>query len=830
MSVSVTPHSLTEQQHWQQLEPWQHLQHWWQQQSPARLQQLQDELQHQLRENGTAFSPGQQPQRQLDLMPWLISEPQWLQLESGLSQRHQLLNAILHDLYGPQQLLQHAIIPPDVIFLNKDYLLPCVNLTGKQPWLPMLATDIGRNSAGNFCAWGDNSRLPAGLGYVLEHRLAFNNTTGELNAGIKKSQLAGFFRRLQQLLQQGYHGDNRQKTAGILTHHKRDAAYFEHAFLANYLDIALVHGADLMFKDGQLWLKTLSGLQPLQSLLRYLPDSSCDPLELDAAGSGSAGLLQSIRQQQLLCVNPPGTALLDSGALLPFLAPCCEFLLQQPLLLPTVAALWCGDKQDLAQLQANQQQYCLQHLLSGKQWLLPQLNVAERAALWQQLLLQPAAYIARQLLPLSTLPVNSLADSSPADAQLPQQAGVLRLFSLLENQAETGIEVHVMPGALGRVSANGNALQLTDSAGFNQGFKAKDVWVLADKAHAVSLLQSAKQQVTLSRHSGLLPSRVADHLFWLGRYNERLNLICRALRAALTLLSSSEPATQQDAACLLHFCLQANGSGDSTAPAGITTAQVTLESLFNTANPHGVAAVLQNLLFNAQSVREYFSEDTWYVLDKLQTAVYQWPALSAQPQMATLQRTLDEVVLLQTAIYGLNNETMSRTQTLRFMDLGQHLERALQTCSLLQAVFTHTPPGDALLEALLRLADTLLTYRRRYQAELYAPAIIDLLLLDDSTPRSVGYQCASLLRQTEKLPALQAGVGLKPGREQRLAMELVALLHQLDPQQLFDSQQHAKPDLSLLLHQLQQLLRQLSDSITQSYFNHADLSSQWQSF
>ncbi|MDP2716022.1 circularly permuted type 2 ATP-grasp protein [Rheinheimera sp.] len=832
MSVSVTPYSFAEQQHWQQLPQWQQLQLWWQQQAPERRQQLQADLQHQLRENGAAFAP--ELQRQLDVLPWLISEPQWQQLEAGLGQRHQLLNAILHDLYGPQLLLQHGIIPPEVIFLNKDYLLPCANLITEQAWLPMLACDIGRDSAGGFCAYADNSRLPAGLGYVLQHRLAFNNTTAGLNAGIKKSQLAGFFRNLQQLLQQGCHSDNGEKLAAILTHHKRDAAYFEHAFLANYLDIALVHGADLLFKDGRLWLKTLSGLQSLQSLLRYLPDHSCDPLELDAAGSGSAGLLQSIRQQQLLCVNPPGSALLDSGALLPFMASCCEFLLQQPLLLATVPALWCGNKQNLAQLQAGAPSYCVQHLLSAEQWLLPQLSQAERTALWQQVQQQPAAYIARQLLPLSTVPCSPAPDNNAPTAALQQLPGVLRLFSLLGNEAgptaANSAAVSVMPGALGRVCADSQQLQLSDHAGFGRGFIAKDVWVLADKAHAVSLLQSAKQQVTLSRHSGLLPSRVADHLFWLGRYNERLNLICRALRAALSLLSNTEPAAQHDATCLLHFCLQANGSGDSSAPPQAINPTAALDSLFNAANPRGVAAVLQNLLFNAQSVREYFSEDTWYVLDKLQTSIYQWPATATQPPIAVMQRTLDEVVLLQTAIYGLNNETMSRTQTLRFMDLGQHLERALQTCSLLQAVFTHTPPGDALLEALLRLADTLLTYRRRYHADLYPAAIIDLLLLDDSTPRSVTYQCASLLRQAEKLPALQAHSGLKPGREQRLAMALVALLQQADPQQLFDPQQHARPELSLLLHQLQQLLRQLSDSITQSYFNHADLSSQWQSF
>lgn len=822
--MSVMPQPIHEQQHWHDLPQWRQLLFWWQRQPAQRLQQLYNELQHQLRENGATFDPWHQQQRQLDLMPWLISETQWQQLEAGIAQRHQLLNAILHDLYGPQQLLQQQIIPPDVIFLNKDYLLPCSGLLDTATWLPMLATDIGRNSNGQFCAYSDNTQLPAGLGYVLEHRLAFNNTTTELNSEVKKSQLAGFFRQMQQLLQHGHGNGSEHKLAGLLTHNKRDAAYFEHAFLANYLDIALVQGADLMFKDSRLWLKTLSGLQPLQSLLRYLPDSSCDPLELEPGSSGSAGLLQSIRQKQLLCVNPPGSGLLDSGALLPFLAQCCEFLLQQPLLLPTVPALWCGNTSQLAQIQSDSHNYCLQHLLSAQQWQLAGLTAAEQTALWQQVAQQPAAYIARQLLPLSQLPC------CDKNGELQPRSGALRVFSLQTDRDAGQAEVTVMPGALGRVSTDSHKLQHADRAGFSAGFTAKDVWVLANKAHAVSLLQSAKHQVTLSRQSGLLPSRVADHLFWLGRYNERLNLICRALRAALTLLNNNNTgdSTRQDARCLLSFCLHANSSSDDSAGYALPGLQPALDQLFSADNPTGVVGIMKNLLYNAQSVREYFGEDTWYVLDKLQHAIYRWPTQPQWQQPATLLRTLDEIVLLQTAIYGLNNETMSRTQTLRFMDLGQHLERAQQSCSLLQAVFANTPPTDELMEALLRLADTLMTYRRRYHTELHPLAIMDLLLLDDSTPRSVSYQCARLLRQTEKLPALHNDNKLS--REQRLAMELVTLLQQIDLQQLFDAQQHALPGLSLQLHQLQQTLRQLSDSVTLSYFNHADLSSQWQSF
>jgi uncharacterized alpha-E superfamily protein len=257
-----------------------------------------------------------------------------------------------------------------------------------------------------------------------------------------------------------------------------------------------------------------------------------------------------------------------------------------------------------------------------------------------------------------------------------------------------------------------------------------------------------------------------------------------------------------------------------------------MEQMFQPQNATGIVAVLKHLLFNAQSVREYFGEDTWYVLDKLQTAIYQWPQQLKWQQPAALLRQLDDIILLQTAIYGLNNETMSRTQTLRMMDIGQHLERALQTSALLQTVFVPPQPAPAtsaaLMEAVLRMADTLMTYRRRYRSELHPLAIIDLLLLDETTPRSVGYQCARIQRQCAKLPQLAASTMLSP--EQRISLELVSLLQLVDPQSLFDSDQHATPALGMLLNQLQHRLRLLSDSITLSYFNHAQQHSAWQSF
>lgn len=812
------------------------LEAWLAEQSAADLLQLHQQLQLELRENGSDGGLWQGGARTLDCTPWLIDEAQWLTLESGLAQRHRLLAAVLADLYGPQLLLQNQVLPADLLYLSNYYLLPASDLLDDpNAWLPLLAADVGKNAAGEFCVLADFSQLPDGLGYLLEHRLAFNHYGSQLPAW-PKAQLAGFFRQLLQLLQQP--AADRSTLVGLLAPVAKNAGYFEQAFLANYLDIALVHGADLMFKDGRLWLKTLTGLQPVASLLRYLADHNTDPLELDANGNGCAGLLQSIRQQQLLCANPPGTAILDSGLLLPFMPALCEALLGEPLLLPSVPALWLGDEAQQRQFWQKPWLYRLIDQRDGRRYHLSQADYTQLQLtdewvdhqlpdpsnqLWSglkvQILQQPAAFIAIELQLLSQ---QSCWQPTTGVQQL---SGQLRLFSVLHQE-----KVSVLPGAYARLARDANALQCADVP--QAELTVKDVWVLADRGQTSSLLQSSGQQLSLSRQSGLVPSRVADHLFWLGRYNERLNLICRALRSALPLLVNSpqSPNANEDALALLRFCLKANGH--QWVPSVQLSLPELMEQMFEPQNATGIVAVLKHLLFNAQSVREYFGEDTWYVLDKLQSAIYQWPQQLKWQQPAALLRQLDEIILLQTAIYGLNNETMSRTQTLRMMDLGQHLERALQTSALLQTVFVPpqpaAPTSAALMEAVLRMADTLMTYRRRYRSELHPLAIIDLLLLDDSTPRSVGYQCARIQRQCAKLPQLMPSTMLSP--EQRIALELVSILQLVDPQSLFDQEQQATPALGMLLNQLQHRLRQLSDSITLSYFNHAQQRSAWQSF
>ena len=244
---------------------------WLSGQEADTLDNLSTDMEDQLREYGAAFNPRFEQHRSLDLIPWTIGATDWQTLEAGLMQRRRVLSAALRDLYGEQRLLKEGVLPPDVLFRNAGYMLPCHGLLDEDSeWLVQLNCEVGRDAQGRWCAYGDSTLSPGGLGYALENRLALTQVVPELSGRFQKRRLAGFFKQLQKTLAPAG-AYTAEPLIGLLTRNYRDQQYLEHAFLANYLDIALVHGSDLMYKDGRLWLKTLSGLQPMDGLMRYLP-------------------------------------------------------------------------------------------------------------------------------------------------------------------------------------------------------------------------------------------------------------------------------------------------------------------------------------------------------------------------------------------------------------------------------------------------------------------------------------------------------------------------------------------------------------------------------
>ncbi|MFC4654597.1 MULTISPECIES: circularly permuted type 2 ATP-grasp protein [Rheinheimera] len=754
---------------------------WWASCSAAEQAQLQQELNRQLQD----LNPAAAQPHLLAVQPLLLGADEWRPLSRALLQRHRLYNLILADLYGEQQLLQQGLLPAAELLSSPLYQLPCHRLMSEHHhWLTLFAMQVSRMNDGRFFV-RQHLACPAGLGLVVQHRLAMNQLPLPASKLPERLHLAQFFRDLKQLLRGT---DEASDQSGVLSTGKGTQNYAELNFLAGYLDLPLLQSADLMFKDGTLHLKTVAGLKPVASLLCALPDAETDALELNNTGLGAAGLVQSIRQGQLTLINPPGAGLVQHPLLQLFLAELCPVLLGEPLLLPSLPSYWGGQHDLLPYLTPQSELY----QISTDQRLHWEALTTEQQQHWyQQVQRNGKDFVVQQL------------SVGPGGGLPPIR---LQLFSLQQQDQLT-----FLPGAL--------AQQQLEATTGPASLQFRDVWFEGQSADQQSLWRSSQQQLRLNRNSGVLPSRIADHLFWLGRYNERLNLMSRVLRQLVQMATLEQRLRPADSELLLQFCLFANGAGGAEYAPGLPAG---LDWLCDPARQGSLPQSLNSLLFNAKSVQEYFSEDSWYVLEQLQSQT--WPQqLSSQP--ALLIRQLDQLLLLQTAIYGMNNETMTRTPGLNFLQAGQQLERALQMSHLLQLCFTQpTSISASQQEALLRLTDTQMTYRRRYGSELHPLAVLDLLLLDDSTPRSVSYPLCqldgllALLPDNDGLPQLTSAL-------QQLRLRLTT-----DASLLLQPDLTASAELQFLLNQLQLGLRELSEQLTRGYFSHAEPSWRWQRF
>ena len=307
-------------------------------------------LQRQIRDNGVTYNvyadaaKGLQRPWALDLFPMLVSPQDWAHIEAGVLQRARLLNSVMADLYGPRELLKRAMLPAALVQGHPGYLRA---MQGVRPpgdtWLNIVAFDLAHGPDGTWSVVGQRTQAPSGLGYLLENRIAIARQFPKAFSGMKVQRLAASYSALVDgIKKMAPEGDNAR--IALLTPGPYNETYFEHAYLARYLGLTLVEGNDLTVRDQRLYLKTLRGLEPVNALIKRLDDEWLDPLEMRSDSTlGVPGLMQVLRAGNLLLANAPGSAPLESSALLGFLPAISRHLLDEELLLPSLNTWWCGE-------------------------------------------------------------------------------------------------------------------------------------------------------------------------------------------------------------------------------------------------------------------------------------------------------------------------------------------------------------------------------------------------------------------------------------------------------------------------------------------------------
>jgi uncharacterized circularly permuted ATP-grasp superfamily protein/uncharacterized alpha-E superfamily protein len=782
------------------------------------LERRHTEVQRLLQADGVTYTTYDDPRGShrhwlVDPIPLLMTGQEWETLATGLAQRSRLLNALLADLYSQRLSIRQGWLPPELIYSHPGFLPPChQSLPAGCRWLIFHGVDLARGPDGVIRVQGDRAQSPSGAGYTLENRIILARAMPMLYRDAPLRRLASFLETERTTLAGLARHNPDNPHVALLTPGPNNPAYFEHAYLANYLSLSLVEGEDLVVRDGRVWLKTLGGLRSVDVMLRRVTDSLCDPLELRGNSLlGVPGLLQAVRGGHVALANALGCGVIENPGLAAFLPLLCRQLLGEDLQLLAPPTWWCGDPTSRSHVLANLEKLIVRSILpNGPHWEGPQISQTARARLADRIEATPHLFIGQEPLTPSAAPVLEAG-------RLVAQPVTLRGFVVAENDG-----YRVMPGGLARVSTGLETLQ----DALRKGGISKDWWVLAPTPQRhVSLLRQSYGPVVVTRDGSDLPSRVADNLYWMGRYVERLDNTARLLREAFGRLLEWEQ-DNTDERCLddLLDALEIPVPPVAESPRArfFALRQELLNLITDPDHPDGLQGMFNDLLRTGRAVRNHLGDDGWRLLNQLQQRIQEPPQGLGARQAREL---LEEDLMVTAAFCGLNNETMPHHQGWLFLDIGRYLERALRTLDLFKLAFiTARNPGLPLWEVVLTITDNLTAYRRRYRSALHPTAIIDLLLFDEGNPRAVGYQLRRLQRNIGRLR--QPGNSSYRSAEERLILEAITRLQLADIEALATLSHDStasSAELTLLLDDIHAPLSQLSDALTHSHFSHAEV-------
>jgi uncharacterized circularly permuted ATP-grasp superfamily protein/uncharacterized alpha-E superfamily protein len=754
----------------------------------------------------------------LDPIPLLIAEEEWTRIERGVIQRAKLLNAILFDLYGEQKLLYDHFLPPALVFDNPQFLRPCFGFAPPAGvYLHTYAADLARSPDGRWWVIAERTQAPAGMGYTLENRLVSARALPSVFSQHRVRQLARFLdvHRLA-LFSLAARRSNHPRGV-VLTPGPHTDAYFEHSFLAGNWGLPLIQGDDLTVRDGRVYLKTLAGLEPVDLIIRCFEDAFCDPLELRGDSLlGVPGLVEAARSGGVVIDNALGSGVVEGPGFLAFLPGLCRLLLGEELRLPSVATWWCGQEKAC--------QYALEHLdhlvvrpaatSFGQPPEFPaSLDGAGREKLIAAIKMHPERYVAQEEIALSTAP-------SRTEGGLAARHVVLRVFASWDGQS-----YGVMPGGLARVTTESSSRQLP----LRLGGVSKDTWVLGDRGETPPGPSLPPVLLDASAGRSALPSRVADNLFWLGRYTERVEAHVRLFRALLPALSAEEDfghALTLDTAVSLLVGLGFLPPQDATATLADQRWRVQRFLTENVYDPSRITSLgwnLRQMHRVARQLKERLSGDTWHALRRLDAEFSGALPVNQEHRYIAQFGVLDRAVMTLSALSGLLMENTTRGEGWRFVQLGRRLERAWQLAELLRVAVVETPPGsEPYLHILLQVADSSITYRTRYVSILRTDLVLQLLLMDELNPRSIGFQISDLADQLHSLG------GIDDPQHRRLEKLVCGTLSEIRAASLSTLAQRDSDGrfvaLESYLRQLKTNLHEFSEALTAQYLSPAKAS------
>lgn len=783
--------------------------------SPAELQTRSARLTRAAREMGVHFAvvddqTGDDREWQLDLLPRVLAADEWALLERGLIQRAKAFNAYIADIYGAQRILQERGVPYDIVLSDPAFHRQLTGLPVPQgPYAPLVAVDLVRDENGQWLVLENHFSTPFGVAYALQSRRMLAQAFPELFATFDVAPVAPFIAQVAEMLRARSPRPNPHTV--LLCRGEDNQSYFEESYLARSLGIAMVQPGDLLVRDSRVFLKTIRGLEQVDVIYRRIESSSIDPIAFGQSRfQGVPGLVNCVRKGSVAVVNAIGSGVADNRAILRYSDHIIHFYLREKPLLRTVPTFTCRDADQAEHVKQNLSKMVLKpiHDLNTMQkYYGKRLDLAGVRDLRPALERHPDLLVAQPMLAPSRAPRFQ-------DGEFVSRSVFLRAFVLL------GEQPGVLPGGLTRQALEKNeGPRLTIMMG-----GIKDTWAPAAGAVAFASASAAPEAAGEEFSIG---SRVAETMYWMGRYLERAENTARQLN---TLEALRWDALGREGQRLYWPLWRAVAiSADQgmrtrkTPPANLP--DLTRALVLDRAQPASVHSCVSAAISNAAGIRDILTPELWQALNQLGLKLAE---VGAQPKSTsrTRLREICALVVDETQrVCGAAERTMLHDEAWQFFRAGIWLERAVDTLAILEALLG--PEGrlllghieeEADLTALLRLLCSLDAYRRTYRSRAYLDRVVALMLGHTANPSAVAH-CLARLRLA--LTNLQAHRDLGPANP--LTEELSRLeqaCQNLDPAKVLAAKGND------LLGELRQQVEGLHQRLEDTYFSHQHLYTQ----
>jgi len=403
-----------------------------------------------------------------DVIPRVITAPDWQKLDRGIKQRVKALNLFLWDVYHERKILKDGILPADLVLGNSNYR---PEMVGYDPpcgtYVHIAGTDIIRDPKGDFYVLEDNARTPSGVSYVVENRHLMQRAFPDLMQGFAIESVSEYGAQLCDKLIEVAPAGVSDPQIVLLSPGVFNSAYFEHVFLAREMGVPLVEGRDLFVEDDRVFMKTVSGPTPVHVIYRRIDDNFLDPEVFKPESVlGVKGLMRAVKAGTLTLANAVGTGVCDDKAVYAYLPTIIKYYLDEDPILPNVKTYICREAEGMAYTLDNMDKLVVKPVgESGGYGICvgPKATKAEIELARDQLKANPANYISQPMIELSVCPTLTAEGVDPRHVDL-------------RPYAVTGKETWLLPGGLTRVALRKGSIIVNSS----QGGGTKDTWVLRE--------------------------------------------------------------------------------------------------------------------------------------------------------------------------------------------------------------------------------------------------------------------------------------------------------------------------------------------------------------